>query len=71
MFWIGLIVGAVVGIIGIMIYSILDVTKDCNCSFWEWWQLYLVTRDVGQNREATLACIKDDEILSEYTLVER
>lgn len=71
MFWIGLIVGIVIGAIAYLSYSTWQCTKQFNCSFWELSEMLWIVKDVGQNREAALACIKDDEIMSEYTLEEK
>lgn len=71
MFWIGLIVGIVIGAIAYLSYSCWQCMKQFNCDFWELTGMLLIVKDVGQNREATLACVKDNDVLSEYVLAEK
>ena len=71
MFWIGLIVGAVVGIALYTIFAVWRALRVLDCSLEEFFGMCGILVDTADNRESTLACVKDDEILSEYALVER
>ena len=70
MFWIGLIVGAIVGTIGLVALIVLYGLKYFNMSWNEAAAMSSIYHEAGHNRESTITLTHNGEVLDELTLEE-
>ena len=74
MFWIGLIVGIVIGaalLFGAMLWVYTNFLKTCELTHDEWLESCEVVAEASMDRESRLIAVDEDgEILAEYTFKE-
>lgn len=71
MFWIGLIVGIIVGAVGYGLNAVRLGAKASNMSLEEFWDCASLIVEAGHNRESTVTAWHDGEMLDVVELEER
>lgn len=71
MFWIGFIVGIVIGVIGYSITTVLGAMRITNMSFDEFWGSTELLIEAGNNRESKITLHYDDEDRNVLTFEEK
>lgn len=70
MFWIGLIVGIIIGWIGSMVFHVWSAMRKANMSLVEFISFACLAIDAGNNRESTITVTHEGEVLNELVLEE-
>ncbi len=70
MFWIGLIVGIIIGWIGSMVFHVLVGLRKANMNLVEFINFAGLAIDAGNNRESTITVTHNGEVLDELVLEE-
>lgn len=63
MFWIGLIVGIVLGWLGYGLYAVRLGAKASNMTLKEFWDCSVLIVEAGHNRESTMSVWHDGETI--------